>query len=493
MTTVNDVTAIDARRPVRVVIREMVPGTRGPGDVLARIYDAKNVGGSELHNSTGEFHMTLPNDHIALPFIKPRKVHYRVDQKNADATWREVFAGLVMDVQASDDETIILGIDYLGLFSVIIDERGVIEDQVDEPVPVGSKYVNVDIGFIVADQLQRAVSLVDSPVGFIEVGPIAAMPEKIAALWGIMRPTLEFCRDLIDSHRQGTGKMSQIRVFNDAGTYTVTVEDDPGDNLPNLRLGYGELVSGYQAVPFGPNWASLVHGIGRRREGTKLDYSTQSPTTITTAEWGRFAQAHLWLDIDDENDLKRRTKQLAWENSRLGQKLGLGLKANALRPKDGYHLLDNVPVEIIHGEVDTRDYADWWCIVGLTFETFTDGHTDLTLTITPRTPVELADPDLANAKPYPPFGGDFVGPDGINPRGDDSHVHAIGEPHIGNAVTVVFYTANEFEPDTIEADVNGVQVDVTESPTHDYVTFAVAPSLEGEVRFDYLAVLGPLV
>ena len=35
---------------------------------------------------------------------------------------------------------------------------------------------------------------------------------------------------------------------------------------------------------FGQNWASIVHGIGRQREGLKLDYDTQAPVGIDPAD-----------------------------------------------------------------------------------------------------------------------------------------------------------------------------------------------------------------
>jgi hypothetical protein len=337
----------------------------------------------------------------------------------------------------------------------------------------------------VADQLQYVIGVTDSPLGFLTVGSIASMPEKVT-IWAALRPSLEFMVGLIDSHRQGTGKMTRISVYNNAGAYTIKVEDDPGVDLPNLRLGYGELVSGYQVVPFGPEWVSIIHAIGRTKEGIKVEYTSETAPTITTAEWGRFGASEMWSDLYDLHDLKRRAKQRAWERGRIGQKVGLGLKANALRPLDGYAILDRVPVEIIHGEIDTRDYADYWTIIGMTWETSTDGSSDLTLSITPRVSLVGADDDLVTSSPFtnPDV---LVGPDGINARAGSKHVHAYGEVIIGNGTTLAFITAQEFEPDSVTADNNGVRVDVVEGATYDSVLFATAPTIEGDVRLSYLA------
>ncbi len=69
------------------------------------------------------------------------------------------------------------------------------------------------------------------------------------------------------------------------------------------------------------------------------------------------------------------------------------------------------------------------------------------------------------------------------------HVHAIGEEMIGDGMTTSFYLANEAEPDTVAAFVDGSRDDVTLSGMNDVITFDSAPGANAKIRVDYLPVL----
>jgi hypothetical protein len=97
------------------------PGAR-PGRIVAILEDAKNVGASLLYNSPGELHFTLAKDHPQLSVIEPKQTHYSVQFRTGDG-WREVFAGLMWDFDATDTDVVFYGIDYLALLDYVMDER----------------------------------------------------------------------------------------------------------------------------------------------------------------------------------------------------------------------------------------------------------------------------------------------------------------------------------------------------------------------------------
>ena len=63
----------------------------------------------------------------------------------------------------------------------------------------------------------------------------------------------------------------------------------------------------------------------------------------------------------------------------------LGCVSSGIEVFDGWDLLDNVPVEIQRGAVDTTRYGSgYWTIQGVEYRLEPDGHDELTLAIKPR-------------------------------------------------------------------------------------------------------------
>lgn len=373
------------RAPWRIVIKAM-GALRGPGTTVAILENAKSVGASLMYNSPGEAHWTLPVDHPQLSVIEPKQTHYSIQFYEGDG-WREKFAGLVWDVDATESDVVFYGIDYLALYDYVMDER--YDPAVpDRPAEKGGSYYVTDgknqIDYIVTDQLTRAKDLTNSPVGFITIGDIDEMDEEVA-IYSTMTPTLQFVTGLLESHRAGQDKRTRIFVRpKTGGGYEVTVQDDVGVVKDNLRLKYGELVQGYRVVFFGQDWSTRVNTIGQTRQGLKVMYE-KGQAAVDEAVWGRFARASLVQDVNDQNDLKRRTKQMSISASKLGKQVGLGLRSGILGPRDGYDLCDIFPISIDHGSVDTTAFGSgYWVAVGITWEASDQGQQHTILTFRPR-------------------------------------------------------------------------------------------------------------
>lgn len=373
--------------------------TRGPGNVVAIFEHARSLGASKVYNSPGEMHFTLLSDDPQIAYVEPKQTHYSIQFYNGDG-WRETYAGLIWDVDANENDVVITGIDYLALFDLVLDERYYPEDPDRSYAKGGSYYSNQSISTIVTSQLTRAVGLVNSPIGFISIGSIAAMNEKVT-IYSTMQPCLSFVGGLLDSHRQGTGKRTRIEVVRTAGgAYQVQVQDDPGVVRDNLRLAYGELIQGYRVIPFGRDWASVQHGIGRTREGIRVLYKTASAPGIDQQVWGRIARASIIDNVSDEKDLERRVKQAAIHAGKLGKGVGLAIRSGSLGPMAGYDVCDVVPVTIVHGAIDTGRFGSgYWAILAVAWEAGDDGSQNVVLTLSPREDTTEPSDDLLQSKP----------------------------------------------------------------------------------------------
>jgi hypothetical protein len=207
---------------------------------------------------------------------------------------------------------------------------------------------------------------------------------------------------LIDSHKQGTGLRTRVKVYFDtvANKWKVGVEDDAGTTRDNLRLRYGELVQGYRVVPFGSQWSSVSNIIGRNLNSAQVFYKSASSPGIDTAIWGRFDSVQILNNIDDANDLQRRAKQLAVHAAKLGKQVGLGIRSGLLLPRNGYDVCDALPVQIQHGVVDTDRFGSgYWVVYGIAWEGGDDGSSTVILTLLPQEDSEAPDEDLIPSAP----------------------------------------------------------------------------------------------
>lgn len=391
------------------------PGfNRGPGATLATIYrPAAHLAGASLnYNAAGELHFTLLVDDPNINVPKPKKTHYAVEFYDTDSsTWVEVFAGLIWDMDATDTEVVFYGLDYLGLFQFVIDDRFSTTGNIDMPVEKGgSKYVKWTIRQIISEQLKRAISQPDSLVGFIEFGSVDSDLGKfrISAIYSTFRQTFDFCLGLINSYRAGSGKYTRMVVLKEGTKYVVRVVKDPGVGRDNLLIRYGQLAQGYRAIPFSDGWGTRVGLIGQDKTGSKVTYKAVAGATLED-EYGRVATPAVTVQTQDDNDLLRRANQAAVDAAALGRQISVGLKLGSFRPLEGYDLCDWVPVDIDHGAVHTMSWGSdefgaelvdgtgtpissgYWVITGLTWETYDDGHWETRLSLYPK-----------NAVPYNP-------------------------------------------------------------------------------------------
>lgn len=406
-----DAVQVNPQAPWRILIRNLFQSDgvtktvgRAPGQLVAVLEEAKSPGASIVFNSPGELHFTLLKDDQQLSVIEPKQVHYAVEFYSGDG-WQEKFAGVVWDADATETDVVFKGIDYLALFDTIIDERYDPLKPNKSYKSNGSYYENVTIRNIILDQLKWAKKQTDSWVGFISIGAIATMNEKVS-VYSTMQPTLSFMAGLIDSHRQGTGRRTRMQVVKTtSGTYQFRIVDDPGTIRTDLALYYGELVQGYRVIIFGDGWANVQHVIGRNRDGVKVVYKTIKGKAFqpATSLYGRIATVSVMDGVQDALDLNRRGLQAAIQSAKLGKQIALGLRTEFLAPLQGWDVTDVFPVKVLDGAVNTDAYGSgYWAAYACAWEATDIGQQSVIITLLPREDATAPDPDLIPSQPISP-------------------------------------------------------------------------------------------
>ena len=371
---------------------------RGPGQLVAELYDAANVGARENFNAPGEFFFTLPATHPQVAVIEPFQTHFSFDIYQGEG-WVPKLSGLMTDFDATEDEVVFYGTDYPGVLNMVQDER---YDPTKPDLPTtdgGAKYVDKTISQVVADQLAQAKAQPNSPVGFITVGDVASMPERLT-IHASFKNRLQFITGLLDSSRAGTGRKTRIVCERSAtGTFKWRVLFAPGKVRDNLRFEYGGLVQGFQTIPY-QGWATRVDAVGRTVSGAKTFFHKAIAPGVDESVWGAFPVSTVYQDLADLNDLRRRTQQLASGVSKQGKALRFGIRVGAFDIKDGWDITDDIPVRIKRGVVDTSRYGSgYWTIWGWVWQSYPDGHSDLDLVIGPREDATPLNPDLIPSLP----------------------------------------------------------------------------------------------
>lgn len=435
-------------------------GDRVPGYNVAVVEDAANIGASEMYNAGGELFFSLPAIHPQVSVIEPYQTHYVLEQFRGES-WRMIAQGLITDFDATDNDVVFYGQDYIALLGRQVDDRFNSEAAADAEAVLypdtggGSKYVNRTIREIVTDQLQRSIHTLGSPLSWFTLGTIAPMEERVS-IWVSFKERLPFIAGLIESHKAGTGKRTRLMAVRAPnGGFSWVVKDDAGRDRPNMRMEYGGLVQGFRVIPFG-NFTTRLHAIGRVYNQLKVEYMTATAPAPAgqDASWyeenyGVFSTAEMYQDVTDVNDLKRRAKQSISRSVRVGKALALHLRPGALAIKDGWDICDSVLVDIDRGVVSTtRMGSGYWTIWGWTWELKPDGEEDITLSLLPKEDASAPDLDLIPSSPIASNKGDWQ----IEARDPDD------ELDVGIFTHVNSNTGHIFQRDTT----NGGWVDRTE-------------------------------
>lgn len=448
------------RPPARIILYDVDGPGRGPGTIKAVIEDAHNIGMSAVVNEPGEFFFTLTALHPQASECEPFQRHYALQQYR-NGSWVDIANGLLTDFDAGDNDIVIYGLDYIGLLARTVDTRFPGKKLHADHASGGAKYRDKRIDEIVVEQLEQARIAPDSQIGFIEQGVINQLDTKVS-IWSSFKARGAFIRGLLESHRAGTGRRTRLKPRYDRSQsrWEWDLRDTPGADRNSLRMSYGSLLQNFRVIAMGEDHATRVNAVGTRVNSVKPRYymwPEEGGTDFLTNTFGNLQRVEIWDDIADVNDLKRRTRQLRSEASKVGKRIRLAIRVHGVLPFDGYDLTDNFPLDIDRGIVETAQYGSgYWTILGLEYRIFPDGHDELTWAIKPREDDTPPSADLLPSDPMTDW------PTTVTPN-DVEYVQLAGAPLPWGTIKTDYYAATEDEY-IGSSDGNGHITDIGSSP-----------------------------
>jgi hypothetical protein len=153
--------------PFRIEVYETQVSDFGRGPFRAIIEDASDVGCSSYANDIGEVFFTIPMNHPQIDRIEPLASHIEVKRLDTSAqTYSSVWMGVLDDYDATTDEVVFYGHDYLGLLAKSI-------------VPQATSATSAQIGLIINNTWTARKAETNSPVDFISTGSIATTSRTV--------------------------------------------------------------------------------------------------------------------------------------------------------------------------------------------------------------------------------------------------------------------------------------------------------------------------
>ena len=100
-----------------------IGANRGPGDEVAIVYDAKNIGSEVMANDEGSAYWTLPINHALINHFQPLLRHYKIERLNhVTGGYDLVGAGLLTGADVTNDEVVFSGSDYMSIMNTYYTE-----------------------------------------------------------------------------------------------------------------------------------------------------------------------------------------------------------------------------------------------------------------------------------------------------------------------------------------------------------------------------------
>jgi len=104
-------------RKFQVLIHDSTGVDFAKGNLVAVLQDARDIGVQLYANDTGSAFFTLPVDHPVLPLIVPLEQQYTIQRQNDAGVYETIAGGFISDYDASDQEVVISGVDYMTVLS----------------------------------------------------------------------------------------------------------------------------------------------------------------------------------------------------------------------------------------------------------------------------------------------------------------------------------------------------------------------------------------
>lgn len=355
--------------PFKVKLWDIAAADRGRGNLKAIIRDAKDIGVSSYANTGGTAFFTIPWNHPQVNEIVPWQRHYEVSRLNRQAgTYSVIGVGLLDEYDATPDEVIVYGIDYLSLFDLSISGSN-------------TSYNNTLIGTIIQAELTGAINqpgaTAKSVTKFLTTGTIDATSQTVTVLTSY-QARLQFVHQLIDIWQSDSSVRPIVNVSR-SSPFTLTFSSNAGSDKNATRFEYGSTVNDFRYVPGYADFGTEAWGIGQKREGASLLFSNQH--YADEAVYGIIQKATVFIDVVNQAALDRKLKRFARNIGTVGKKLSLALRIGGVGPWEWGELADSVPVVIDRGLAQVNGLYTVW---GQEWIGKRDGSEDLFLSILPK-------------------------------------------------------------------------------------------------------------
>lgn len=296
----------------RIVLQKNDGAGRGPGTVEAVIEDAKNLGVSNYANEAGELFFTLPLSHPAVNIVNPLQQHYTVYRRPGSSNeYRRVAFGLIDDYEISADEMVVYGTDYLGALEASISAAN-------------TSYTNATVQSIVTDQLSAAITEANSRIGWTDGSSNILGGGGTATLLTSFEPRLAFIRGAANVVMSNTSQRSLL-THETPGFWGWNPNGGVEDKTETsgVLLEYGGLIRSFRFWTGRESFATRIFGIGIKRDGASVLYSTQ--TYASEATYGWIARPTLHRDVINQAALDAIVLRDARNAGNTGSQIALEL------------------------------------------------------------------------------------------------------------------------------------------------------------------------
>jgi hypothetical protein len=354
---------INGQTLYRIILWDVESTKRGRNKIKAIIHDAKAIGVSSYLNDAGEIFFTMPYNHPQIGEIKPLERHYRVDRFDEEAgQYRAISQGLIEDYEATVDEVIVYGIDYMN----------VLNKTITTPSTTALTYNNQTFQTIYQSQMTEAVNIANSRLGFIRFNggttwshqlskPLVVSPStNTYDIFTGGEPRMGFISNLCNIAMEGTtnkvvfgNPLESDSEFYD--TFFCDMKYSPGVN-DDLVLEYGSNVKSFS---YSPNYRKLrsrflLVSTNNDLGGVTSIWSSIATNTLTpTSTYGVIDEVAAMQDLRSKAAADARAAfQLYRSAPNFIRQFTVAVVDGSIIPFKRYKLGDDIRVRIKRGIVN---------------------------------------------------------------------------------------------------------------------------------------------
>lgn len=341
-----------------------IGANRGRGSQVAVVADASDLGVSSFANDIGEMFFTIPMNHPQIDALVPLQRHYQVSRYDrVTATYQTIHQGILEDYDATGDEVVFYGHDYLGFLTKSI-------------LPNTTSFTNTNLATIINNTWTARKADTNSPVAFVSSGTIGTTTRTVT-ITAPFEEQLSFYAGLCDI-LAGSGTTRPIVNMSLAYPPVFAFTTNKGSDVAVRHQLGGDIVD-FRYSPGLSNLRTRNNGIGVKREGATVLYSSQ--TTGASSTYGDLEMANVYTDIINQAELNSKSLADAKDSYFRSQSLYFSLAQGHTKPLDGWDIADSIRLRLNRGIVNIDAL---WTIWGWEWIGRKDGSESLFLDVQPK-------------------------------------------------------------------------------------------------------------